>query len=158
MPTYSVSTVTATLVASTAYTAIELKPPASTGIKGIKWWVELNSTTTGNNNVLVQFGLFSAAVTTLTAITAANVPKVDYGMNSLNAQTVAGVNATVEGAGAFTANQEQHSIPAASGMTFWEPEEYAWQFPASSTSVRIRLTPGAAISTTTATCGVTWTE
>lgn len=158
MPTYSVSTVTATLVAATAYTAIELKPPASTGIKVLKWWVEFNSITASNNNVLVQLGLFSAAVTTLTAVAAANVPKVDYGGGSLNAQSVAGINATVEGAGTFTANQEQHSMPPNGGMTFWEPEEYAWQFPFSSASVRLRITPGAALTTTTATCGVVWLE
>lgn len=158
MPTYSASTVTATLVASTAYTALEIKPPASTGVTVLKWWVELNSVTAGNNNVLVQMGLFTAAVTTLTAITAANIPKVDYGMNGLNSQCTVGYNATVEGAGTFVAAGEQHSIAANAGFVLWEPEKIAWQFLPSAVSVRIRLTPGAAITTTTATCGWTWDE
>ena len=158
MPTYSVSTVTATLVASTAYTAIEIKPPASTGAKILKWWVELNSVTAGNNNVLVQMGLFTAAVTTITAIAAANVPKVDYGLNGLVTQCTVGVNASSEGAGTFVANGEQHSVAANSGYTLWEPDDIAWQFLPSATSVRIRLTPGATITSTTATCGWTWNE
>jgi len=157
MPTYSVSTVTATLVASTAYTAIELKPPAGGGIKVLKWWVELNGAST-DKYVLVQMGLFSAAVTTLTSIAAANVPKVDYGQNGLNAQSTVGVNATVEGAGTFTANQEQHNWPPNSQQTFWETDLTSWLFLPAATSVRIRLTPGNTITSTTATCGMTWFE
>ena len=95
MPTFSTSTVTATLVAATAYTAIEIKTPSSTGIKIVKWWVELNSITSTNNNVLLQIGAFSAAVTTLTSQTPA---KVDWGNSSIGSQCTVGVNATVEGA------------------------------------------------------------
>lgn len=162
MPTYSVSTVTATLVASTAYTAIEIKPPAGVGIIVEKWWVEL----TGASNdkpVLVQMGPFSAAVTTLTAIAAANVPKVDYGGNALNAQCAVGVNATAEGAGVFSANYEQHTFQPQDRFTFWEPVagpagQTAWMFPAGTTSVRLRITPGTTITGATATCGITWYE
>jgi hypothetical protein len=157
VPTYSYSTVTATLAASTAYTAIEIKPPTG-GITVLKWWVELNSVTATDKQVLVQMGAFSAAVTTLTAVTAANVPKVDYGMNGLVAQSVVGFNASSEGAGTFVAGGEQHSIPPNSGMSFWETEDTAFDFPSAINSVRIRLTPGAALTATTATCGITWRE
>jgi hypothetical protein len=154
MPTYSTSTVTATLVASTAYSALEIKTPATTGARIVKWWVELNSVTAGDKNVLVQIGLFSAAVTTNTGVTPA---RVDYGLSGLASQCTVGVNATAEGAGTFNASYEQHSISASAGMTFWEPDPYAWQVPASS-FFRIRLTPGSALTSATATVGCTWTE
>lgn len=162
MPTYSVSTVTATLVASTAYTAIEIKPPSACGIIVEKWWVELTGASS-DKPVLVQMGLFSAAVTTLTAIAAANVPKVDYGMNSLNAQSTVGVNATAEGAGTFTANAEQHYFQPNAGATYWESSgqplgNTAWTFLPSATSVRLRLTPGTTITSAVAACGMTWYE
>lgn len=154
MPTYSVSTVTATLVASTAYSAIEIKTPTSTGIKVVKWWVELNSVTAGDKNVLAQVTRFTSAVTTNSAATPV---LVDYAENGLVSQCTVGVNATVEGAGTPNSAGEQHSIPAGGGLTIWEPDAYGLQVPISS-FFRIRLTPGSALTTTTATCGVTWIE
>lgn len=158
MPTYSYSTVTATLVASTAYTALEIKPPSGGGATVLKWWVELNSTTAGDKQALVQMGLFTSAVTTLTSVAAASVPKVDYGLNGLNAQSALGFNATVEGAGTFVAGGEQHSVPANSGLALWETEDTAWDFLPSAASVRLRITPGSGLTATTATCGWVWRE
>ena len=154
MPTYSYSTVTATLVASTAYSAIEIKTPAATGAKIVKWWVEINSTTSGDKNILAQIGQFSAAVTTLTAVTPV---RMDYAENGLVSQSTVGVNATVEGAGTFLAGYEQHTIPANAGMIIWEPDPYVMQIPGSS-FFRIRLTPTGTISAATAAVGCTWTE
>lgn len=154
MPYYSTSTVTATLVASTAYSALEIKTPASTGIKVVKWWVELNSVTSTDKQVLVQVGAFSLAVTTNTGVVPA---KVDWGDNGLASQCTVGVNASAEGAGTFNAGYEEHSIGPSSGYTFWEPAEIAWQI-APSSFFRIRLTPGSALTTTTAAVGCTWLE
>jgi hypothetical protein len=154
VPTYSYSTVTATLVASTAYSALEIKTPASTGAKMLKWWVWFNSVTAADKNILVQVGQFSAAVTTLTGVTPA---KIDWGDNGLASQSTVGANATVEGAGTFTAGYEQHSIAANSGLIIWEPDAIAMQIPVSS-FFRIRLTPGSALTTTTAAVGCTWSE
>jgi hypothetical protein len=83
--------------------------------------------------------------------------KVDWGMNGLASQCTVGVNATAEGAGTFNAGYEQHSVGASSGLDIWDPDAYVWQIPFSS-FFRIRLTPGAALTTTTATVGCTWTE
>jgi hypothetical protein len=162
VPTYSISTVTATLVASTAYTAVEIKPPAGVGIVVKKWWVDVTGAS-GDKPLLVQMGPFSAAVNTLTAISAANVPKVDYGQNGLNAQSAVGLNATVEGAGTFSSGYEQRTILPLSSQIFWDvvagpADNTAWWFPPSTTSVRLRITPGGSITTATATCGMTWYE
>lgn len=154
MPVYSMSNVTATLVASTAYSALEIKTPSTTGIKVVKWWVELNSVTSGDKNVLVQVGQFTAAVTTNTTVAAA---KVDFGIASLASQCTVGINATTEGAGTFTTGYEQHSVAANAGLDIWDPDAYCWQIPASS-FFRIRLTPGSVITTATATYGCTWIE
>jgi hypothetical protein len=154
MPVYSVSTVTATLGASTAYSAIEIKTPSSTGIKVVKWWVELNGLTSSNANALAQVTRFTAAVTTNTAATPV---LVDYGENSLASQCTVGVNATAEGAGTPNAAGEQHSIPQNAGMTFWEPDPYALQV-APSAFFRLRIVPGSPFSGVIATCGVTWIE
>jgi hypothetical protein len=154
MPVYSTSTVTATLAISTAYSALEIKTPSSTGIKVVKWWCEFNGITTSNSNALVQIGQFSAAVTTNTAVTPA---KVDWGDNGLASQCTVGVNATAEGAGTFNASYEQHTVPSTSGLILWEPDTYAWQIPASS-FFRIRITPGGTFSGITANVGCTWVE
>lgn len=154
MSIYSYSTVTATLVASTAYTALEIQTAASTDIKILKWWVELNSVTSTDKQVLVQVGAFTAAVTTATAVTPT---KVDWGGNGIASQSTVRVNATTEGAGTFTAGYEQHYIGASSGYTFWEPDRLALQIP-NSAFFRIRLSPGSALTSTTAAVGVTWEE
>jgi|ERR1700761_1471736 len=154
MARFSTSTITATLVASTAYSALEIKTPSSTDITIKKWWVEFNSVTSTDKFVLVQVGLFSAAVTTNTGITPA---KIDYGGNAMSSACTVGVNATVEGAGTFNTSGEQHEWAPNSGQTFWEPPETAWQVPPSS-FFRIRLTPGSAITSVTAAVGVAWEE
>jgi hypothetical protein len=154
MAIYSTSTITATLVASTAYSALEIKTPSSTGIRILKWWVEFNSVTSTDKFVLVQVGRFSAAVTTNTGVTPA---RADWGYNALVSQCTVGVNATSEGAGTFNASYEQHQVPPNSGLTMWEPREMAWQTVASD-FFRIRLTPGSALTSTTAAVGCTWEE
>jgi len=110
--------------------------------------------TSGQGTVLVQVGRFSAAVTTNTAVTPA---LVDYGGNGIASQCTAGINATVEGAGTFNTNGEQHNWFPNTSTAFWEPDTSAWVVPPSS-FFRIRLTPPATITSTTATYGCTWTE
>lgn len=154
MPNFQVATTTATLVASTAYTAIELRPPAGTVGKVVKWWADLNSATTADKPVLVQAGLFSAAVTTATA----NTPLALSGVAGLAARTAASVNASVEGAGAANANTEGHYVLPQGGLyVAWETDDTALWIPAGS-FFRIRLTPGSALTTTTANCGVVFVE
>jgi len=151
---YSTSTITATLVASTAYSALEIKTPSSTGIRLLKWWVEFNSVTSTDKFVLVQVGRFSAAVTTNTGVTPA---RVDWGYNSIASQCTVGVNATAEGAGTFNASYEEHQVAPNSGLVMWEPREMAWQT-LPSDFFRIRLTPGSALTSVTAAVGATWEE
>ena len=154
MAVFSTSTITATLVASTAYSALEIKTPSSTGIRVVKWWVELNSVTAADRFVLVQVGRFSAAVTTNTGVTPA---RVDWGENAIASQCTVGVNATAEGAGTFNASYEQHQVPPNAGLVVWEPREWAWQT-LPSDFFRIRLTPGSALTSVTAAVGCTWEE
>jgi hypothetical protein len=151
---YSVSGVSATLVASTAVSVFELKTPAAGYAKITKWWVDFSSVTSTDKPILVQVGRFSAAVTTNTSVTPA---LVDYGGNGLASQCTAGINATTEGAGTFNTNGEQHEWAPNSSTAFWEPDNSAWQVPPSS-FFRIRITPGSAITSATATFGCTWTE
>jgi len=155
MATFQVSTTTATLVAATAYAAIELRPVSGTPIQILKWWVDLDSATATNPPVLIQAGKFSAAVTT----NAANTPlAVDYRGQDSTANTLAGVNATSQGAGTWVANGELHSL-APQGFPFvaWETEDTALWVPGGA-FWRIQITPGSALTTTTATCGVVWKE
>jgi len=153
MTTYSTCTVTATLVSGTAYSALEIKTPATTGFTLRKWWVEFNGgSTTGT--ALVQIGLFNSAVTTNTAGT---VQKVDWGIGGLASQCTVGINATAEGSGTFNAGGEQHYIPGNSSLDIWDPDAYCWQIPASS-FWRIRITPAGTFSSVTAIVGATWTE
>ena len=155
MASFQTSTVTATLVAATAYTAIELRPPSGTPIKIVKIWADFGSTTSTDKPVLVQVAKFSAAVTTATA----NTPlPLDWRGDDTAADTAASVNATVEGAGTFVANGEQHNVSPVSGLyVAWETDETALWVPGGS-FFRIRLTPGSAITSTTACCGVAWVE
>ncbi len=155
MATFQVSTTTATLVASTAYTAIELRPVSSTPIQILKWWVDLDSATSTDKPVLVQAGKFSAAATT----DAADTPlAVDFRGQDSTANTSVGVNATSEGAGTWVANGELHYVLPQGGLYIgWETEDTALWVPGGS-FYRIRLTPGTAITSTTANCGVVWKE
>lgn len=155
MPSFQVSTTTATLVASTAYTAIELRTPSTGGAWIKKAWADFNSATSTDKPVLVQMGKFSAAITTATA----NIPMpLNYLGNISAANTAASVNATVEGAGTFTANGELHNVLPQGGMYVgWDTDETALWVPPSS-FFRIRITPGSAITSTTACCGVAWLE
>lgn len=154
MAVFSTSTITATLVASTAYSALEIKTPSSGGIRVTKWWVEFNSVTSTDKFVLVQVGRFSAAVTTNTGIVPA---RVDWGENAIVSQCTVGVNATVEGAATFNTSYEQHQVAPNAGLTVWEPREAAWQT-LPSDFFRIRLVPGSALTAVTAAVGCTWEE
>ena len=155
MASFQTTTVTATLVAATAYTAIELRPPAGTPIKIVKWWADFNSATSTDKALLVQAGKFSSAITTGTA----NTPiAVDWKGDDVSASTAASVNATSEGAGTAVANIEAHNIMPQGGLyVAWETDETALWVPGGS-FFRIRLTPGSAITSTTASCGVAWVE
>ncbi|WP_280667535.1 MULTISPECIES: hypothetical protein [unclassified Kitasatospora] len=148
------TTTTATLVASTAVTAIELRT-GSVPIKVLKWWTDFNSATSTDKPVLVQSGRFSAAVTTNSAATPS---AMSYVGQDTSAQTAAGVNATTEGAGTPAANTESHNVLPQGGLyAAWETDDTAlWVAPNS--YWRLRITPGSAITTTTANCGVVWTE
>lgn len=154
MPSYQVTTTTATLTASTPYTAIELRTAAAPAIKIVKWWVDFDSSTSTDKPVLVQVARFSAAVTTISAATPL---ALNYLGNSSSAATAAGVNATSEGAGTpYTA--ESHYISPLGGLYVgWETDDTAlWV--GTSAFWRLRITPGSAITSTTANCGVVWVE
>jgi hypothetical protein len=155
VPSFQVTTTTATLVASTAYTAIELRPPAGTTAKVSKLWVDFNSVTSTDKPVLAQWGLYSAAVTTATA----NTPLALSAAGQLTAaRTAASVNATAEGAGTANANGEPHNILPQGGLyVAWETDETALWIPPGA-FFRIRLTPGSAITSTTANVGVVFVE
>ncbi len=155
MATFQVSTTTATLAASTAYSAIELRPVSSTPIQILKWWIDGNSYTSTDHPLLVQAGKFSAAVTTNTSATP--LP-VDYRGQDSTANTAAGVNATSEGAGTWVANGELHSLaPQGFPYVCWETEDTALWVPGGG-YWRLRVTPGSALTSTTVTCGVLWKE
>ncbi|MDH6134655.1 hypothetical protein P3T37_004059 [Kitasatospora sp. MAA4] len=154
MPGWSVTTTTATLVASTAVSAIELRTGALP-IKIVKWWADFNSATSTDKPVLVQAGRFSAAVTTNTAATPA---AMSYLGAETGAQTAAGVNATTEGAGTAAAQTEAHNVAPQGGLyAAWETDDTALWVPPNS-FWRLRITPGSAITATTANCGVVWVE
>ncbi|WP_037605836.1 hypothetical protein [Streptacidiphilus rugosus] len=155
MPNFQVSTTTATLVASTAYTAIELRTSSSTPIKIIKWWCDFNSSTSTDKPLLAAAARFTAAVTTASAATPMALSFV--GSDS-TASTSASVNTTVEGAGAISGMPESHYVAAQAGLwAAWETDDSAlWV--ATSSFWRLRITPGSAITSTTANCGVVWVE
>lgn len=154
MPNFSVTTVSATLAASTAVSVIELRT-GSVPIKIVKWWCDLNSATSTDKPVLIQAGRFSAAVTTNSAATPA---AMSYVGQDTSAQTAAGVNATSEGAGTPVGQMEAHTLLPQGGLyASWETDDTAlWVAPNS--YWRLRLTPGSAITSTTANAGVVWVE
>lgn len=154
MPSWSVTTTTGTLAASTAVSAIELRT-GSLPVKIAKWWCDLNSATSTDKPVLVQTGRFSAAVTTNTAATPA---AMSYLGQESSALTAAGVNATSEGAGTPGAQIEAHTLLPQGGLyVAWETDDTALWVPPNSWW-RIRITPGSAITSTTANCGVVFIE
>jgi hypothetical protein len=155
VPNFLVATTTATLVASTAYTALELRPPAGVAAKIVKWWVDFNSATSTDKPVLVQAGKFSAAVTTATA---ANPTPLSFIGSDTTASTAASVLTTAEGAGTASGQVESHYVLPQGGMyVAWETDDTAlWVAPG--TFYRIRLTPGSALTTTTANVGAVWVE
>lgn len=138
------------LTAATAKSVMEIKTPATTGLMVTKWWVEFDGTNAAATPVRIEMGRFSAAVTTLTSFTPY---LVDYGENGLVSQSTVGTNATVEGAGTFSAG-EVHRVAATSGLIIQDPLGLYWQVGASS-FFRIRLTAAQAVN---ATVGVQWIE
>jgi hypothetical protein len=154
VPGFSVTTVSPTLTASTAVSVIELRT-GSMPVKIVKWWCDLNSATSTDKPVLVQAGRFSAAVTTNTAATPA---AMSYVGQDTSAQTAAGVNATTEGAGTPAAQIEAHTLLPQGGLyVAWETDDTALWVPPNS-FWRLRITPGSAITSTTANAGVVWVE
>jgi hypothetical protein len=155
VPNFQVSTTTATLVASTAYSAIELRTTSTLPIKIVKWWVDLNSATSTDKPVLVRAGRFSAAVTTIAGATPSPLSYVGSDSTSV---TGASVNATSEGAGTPNNNPDLHYVLPQGGMyVCWETDETAMWLGTSS-FWRIQITPGSALTTTTANCGVVYVE
>lgn len=154
MATYSVTTITGTLVASTPLSAIELRTPAGQWARVLKWSVEVTGTTAGQV-ITIDAATFSAAVTTNTSVTPL---LVDRGVGGIAAVTAAGVNATAEGAGTATANAEKHQVVTTnSGLLMWESDKTAQLIPASS-FWRLRLNPPGTITACTAIVNVTFEE
>lgn len=155
MPSFLVSTTTATLVASTPYSAIELRTASEPPIKIVKWWVDFNSSTSTDKPVLVQAGRFTTAVTANTSVSASPLSWVG---NDSTAVTSVGVNATTEGSGTTTGQVEGHYVLPQGGLYVgWETDDTAlWIAPSS--FFRIRITPGSALTTTTANVGVVFIE
>lgn len=150
MTFYVVSVDNVSLTASTAKTIIDLATTSSTPITIWHWWVEgWDPTATTNAAWLAQIGLFSAAVTTHTAVTPGTWD-VSTGVSSVTA----GVATTSEGAGTAS-NVENHRIQTAAALIPWEfpkgrvvPPSSFW---------RIKITPGSAV-TNGVTAGVLFEE
>jgi hypothetical protein len=142
VPNFQVSTTTATLVASTAYSAIELRTTSTLPIKIVKWWVDLNSATSTDKPVLVRAGRFSAAVTTIAGATPSPLSYVGSDSTSVTPNN----------------NPDLHYVLPQGGMyVCWETDETAMWLGTSS-FWRIQITPGSALTTTTANCGVVYVE
>lgn len=134
-PLYAVSIDGIALSAATAKTIFELATPSTTGAVIVDWSVTFDGTTATNTPVKVEFGRFSAAVTTATTVTPS---KVNYACNAIASQSTTKHTCTSEGAG--TASDVLiYRVPPTSGLILQDPLDYQWHIPASS-FFRIRVT------------------
>lgn len=149
MANFTVSVDNVSLTASTAKTVIDLATTSSTPISVWEWWVEgLDLASATNTAWKIEVGLFSAAVTTHTAVTPS-----PWDVSTAVSTVTAGTVTTSEGAGTPT-NVETHRLQTSSGLIL--PDTVPRVVPVSS-FWRIRITPGSAV-TNGVTVGVKWTE
>lgn len=156
MAAFQVSSGPVSLAASATKTFVDLATPAGTDAYITKWWVECDATSAGTatSALRVQIGLFSAAVTTHTAVT----PDLfDGGGGGVASQLTAGIATTVEGAGTPTTNRfEEHVLGLTqSQLIVWEPTS---RYIPVSSFWRIRIIAPAGIGTSNIYAGVGWTE
>lgn len=157
---YQVSSGPVALAASATKTIIDLAVPSGTIATVFKWWVASDATSAGTatSALRVQVGLFNAAVTTHTAVTAARFDA--YGGYGTSA-TAAGIATTSEGAGvpagpSATGGIEEHVLGLTqSELIVWEP---APPIAGGNQFWRIRVIAPAGIGTTNIYAGVAWTE
>lgn len=149
MANFTVSVDNVALVASTAKTIIDLATTGSTPASPWMWWVEGEDLASSTNTPWkVEVGLFSAAVTTHTAVTPS-----PWDVSTAVSTVTAGTVTTSEGAGTPT-NVEVHRVQTSSGLLIWEATPRV--IPVSS-FWRIRITPGSAV-TNGVTVGVKYGE
>lgn len=149
-PAFMVSVDAIALSAGTAKTILELATAAGSTCIPVAWWVEFDGTTATNTPVKVEFGRFSAAVTTATTITPS---KLNYGGNSIASQATVKHSTTTEGAGTAS-DVEIHRVSPTSGLYIQEPLGREWSFGASQ-FLRIRCTAAQAVNVT---FGIKWEE
>lgn len=149
-PIYGVSVDGIALAATTAKSIFELGSPATTGIVPVRWWVEFDGVSSAAVPVKVEFGRFSAAVTTATGVTPY---KKNYGNNSLASQCTAKHSTSTEGAGTAS-DVEIHRVSPTSGLFVQEVLGMEWTMGASA-FWRIRCTAAAIVNVT---FGFEWTE
>lgn len=147
---YSVSVDGIALVAATAKTVLEIGSTTTSGFTPYKWWVTFDGVTASAVPVKVEVGRFSAGVTTATTITPS---KVNFGNNSIAANSVVKHSTTVEGAGTAS-DVEIYRVPPTSGMVMEDALGREWVMGASS-FWRIRLTAAAGVNVT---FGIKWEE
>lgn len=153
---FQVSSGPVALAASTTKTIVDLTTFSGVSARPYKVWVGSDATGVGTatSSLRVQFGLFSLAVTTHTAVT----PDTFDGADGLTAGFAnAGIATTVEGAGVPVTNRfEEHPLPLAqSELLIWEPIN-RWIPPSS--FWRIRIISPAGIAATNIYAGVAYTE
>lgn len=149
-PAFFVSVDAIALSAATAKTVLEIATAAGSTCIPIEWWVEFDGTTASNTPVKVEFGRFSAAVTTATSITPS---KLNYGGNSIASQATVKHSTTTEGAGTAS-DVEIHRVSPTSGLYVQYPLGREMSLGASQ-FLRIRVT---AAQTVNCTFGIKWEE
>lgn len=149
-PIYSVSSDQVALVAATTKTVFELATPAGTTATPVMWWVEFDGVTASNTPVKVEWGIFSAGVTTATTVTPQSI---SGGGRAIASQCTTKFNTSAEGAGTATIS-EFHRVPPTSGLYIQEPLGMEWNVGASS-FFRIRCTAAQAVNIT---FGIRWAE
>ncbi len=154
MPRFQVSTGPIALAASATKTVLDLATPSGVSASIAKVWFASDATSAGTatSAIRVQFGLFSAAVTTHTAYTP---DQFDYGGNGVASNITAGINTTSEGAGTATHIEEHPLGLTQSELLLWEPLNRV--IPVSS-FWRIRIITPAGIGTTNGYFGVAYDE
>ncbi len=149
-PAFLVSVDAIGLTAATAKTVLALATSATSTAIPVEWWVEFDGTTATNTPVKVEFGRFSAGVTTASSITPS---KLNYGGNSIASQATVKHSATVEGAGTAS-DVEIHRVSPTSGLYIQYPLGREMSLGASQ-FLRIRVTAAQVVNCT---FGIKWEE
>jgi hypothetical protein len=153
---FQVSSGPVALAASATKTFVDLATTANNVARVSKWWVGSDAVSAGTatSDIRVQIGLFTAAVTTHTAVVPDPFDGADGGVA---ANTVAGIATTSEGAGTplGVRIEEWPLALVQSWGVVWEPVP---RLVPPSSFWRIRLIAPAGIGTTNIYAGCGFTE